>query len=112
MEQAFKNVKSGEAVSASRSVVLRGVEVRSGDSVGIYQGKIQCSCSSVEETVIRLVEWMVDPSDEIITLFYGDSITKEDSETLQSTLQSRFQDKAVELYCGGQTYAHYLISVE
>jgi len=112
MEQAFKNVKSGEAVPASRSVVLMGVEVRSGDSIGIYQGKIQCSCSSVEETVIRLLEQMVDPSDEIITLFYGDSIAKEDSETLQSTLQSRFQDKAVELYCGGQAYAHYLISVE
>jgi dihydroxyacetone kinase-like predicted kinase len=112
MEQAFKNVKSGEAVPASRSVVIGGIEVKSGDSIGIYKGKIRCSCSCAEEAVIRLVELMVDPSDEIITLYYGDSIEKEKSEALQSTLQSRFQGKAVELYYGGQTYAYYLISVE
>jgi dihydroxyacetone kinase-like predicted kinase len=112
MEQAFKNVKSGEASPASRSVVLMGVEVRSGDSIGIYQGKIQCSCSNAEETVIRLVESMVDPSDEIITLFYGDSIEKDELETLKSALESRFQNKTIELCWGGQPYAHYLISVE
>lgn len=112
MEQAFKNIKSGEVLPASRSVVLMGVEVRSGDAIGIYQGKIQCSCSNAGEAVILLVESMVDPSDEIITLFLGDSIEKKDLETLKSTLQSRFQNKTIELYCGGQPYAHYLISVE
>jgi len=112
MEQAFKNVKSGEAVSASRNVVVGGVEVKSGDSIGIYRKKIRCSYPHTEETVIRLVELMVDPSDEIITLYYGDSVEKENAEALQSTLQSRFQGKAVELYYGGQAYAHYLISVE
>ena len=112
MEEAFKNVKSGEALPAIHDVVLGGVEVRSGDSIGIYQGKIQCSCSNPGETAVRLVESMVDPSDEIITLFYGDSVEKEDSEALKSILQTRFQDKTVELYYGGQPYAHYLISVE
>jgi DAK2 domain fusion protein YloV len=112
MEQAFKNVKSGEVVPASRSVVVGGVEVKSGDSIGIYQGEIRCSCLCTEEAVIRLVELMVDPSDEIITLYYGDSVEKENSEALQSTLQSRFQGKSVELYYGGQAYAYYLISVE
>ena len=112
MEQAFRNVKSGETMPASRDVVIGGIEVRSGDSIGIYRRKIRCSCPRMEETVIHLVELMVDPSDEIITLYYGDSVEKENAETLQSTLQSRFQGKAVELYYGGQTYAHYLISVE
>jgi DAK2 domain fusion protein YloV len=112
MEQAFKNVKSGEVVPASRSVVVGGVEVKSGDSIGIYQGEIRCSCLCTEEAVIPLVELMVDPSDEIITLYYGDSVEKENSEALQSTLQSRFQGKSVELYYGGQAYAYYLISVE
>ena len=112
MEEAFKNVKSGEALPAIHDVVLGGVEVRSGDSIGIYQGKIRCSCSDPGETVIHLVESMVDPSDEIITLFYGDSVEKKSAEALRSALQSRFQEKTVELYYGGQPHAHYLISVE
>ena len=44
--------------------------------------------------------------------FIGDSIEKNELETLKSALQSRFQNKTVELYWGGQPYAHYLISVE
>jgi DAK2 domain fusion protein YloV len=112
MEQAFKNMKSGEVVAASRSVVVGGVEVKSGDSIGIYQGKIRCSSPFTEKAVLRLVELMVGPSDEIITLYYGDSIEKESAEALQLSLQSRFQGKAVELYYGGQAFASYLISVE
>ncbi len=112
MEQAFKQVKSGEVLPASRSVVLMGVEVKSGDAIGIYRGKIQCSCAHAGETAIRLVESMVEPSDEIITLFYSGAIEQNDRENLKSALQSRFQNKTIEFYEGGQPYAHYLISVE
>jgi uncharacterized protein len=112
MEEAFKDVKSGETMVASRSVVLGGVEVKTGDSIGVYGGKIRCSCPSADETVARLVEEMVEPSDEIITLFYGDAIQKEKGENVRAVLESRFQDKTVELYFGGQPYAHYIVSVE
>jgi hypothetical protein len=55
---------------------------------------------------------MTGASDEIITLFYGDSVEKAEAEALQATLQLLHKDKTVELYYGGQPYAHYLISVE
>jgi uncharacterized protein len=112
MEGAFEDVKAGEVVLASRDVALNGIEVKSGDSIGIYRGEILCSCASPEEAVARLLEQMVDPSDEIITLFYGESIEKGSAETLQANLQSRFQGKSIEIYFGGQTYAHYIVSVE
>ena len=35
-----------------------------------------------------------------------------EAEALRATLQPLHEDKAVELYYGGQPYAHYLISVE
>jgi DAK2 domain fusion protein YloV len=112
MEEAFNQVKSGEVVPASRSVVLMGVEVTSGDAIGIYQGKIQCSCPHAGETAIRLVESMVEPSDEIITLFYGGASEQKDLDHLKSDLQTRFPNKIIEFCEGGQSYAHYLISVE
>ncbi len=68
--------------------------------------------SSREETVLSLIEEMTDPTDEMITLFYGDSVKKEEAELLRSTLQSRHDGREVELFYGGQPYGHYVISVE
>ncbi|OPY75724.1 MAG: DAK2 domain protein [Syntrophorhabdus sp. PtaU1.Bin058] len=112
MEGAWKGVKSGEVAQASRDVTAKGIEVKTGDSIGIYGGEIRCSSASVEETVMDLAASMLDPRNEIITLFYGDSIGKQDAETLQSAVQERFKDKTVELYYGGQPYAQYIISIE
>lgn len=112
MEQAFRNVKSGEVLLASRSVTLQGVEVKAGDAMGIYAGTIRCSCPSPEDTVVGLAEAMASPSDEIITLFYGETIDKERAEGAQSALQSLFPEKTVELCFGGQPHAQYIISVE
>jgi dihydroxyacetone kinase-like predicted kinase len=112
MEQAIVGVKSGETTSAGRDVILGPVEVKSGDSIGIFKGKVRCSSLSREETVLSLIEQMTDSTDEMITLFYGDSIKKEEAELLRSTLQSRHEGREVELFYGGQPYGHYVISVE
>jgi DAK2 domain fusion protein YloV len=112
MEEAFRNVKVGEVAEASRDVVSGGVEVKTGDSIGIHGGKIQCACPRPEETVIDLVGRMIDGSDEIITLFYGDSIEKGKAEAVYAKLQAQYTDKDVELYFGGQPYAQYIVEVE
>jgi hypothetical protein len=112
MEQACRGVKSGETASAGRDAVMGGVRVSSGDSIGIFEGEVRCSSPRKDAAVISLVDDMTDASDEIITLFHGDSIEKAEAEALQAALQLLHEDKAVELYYGGQPYAHYLISVE
>ncbi|MGD0231878.1 MAG: DAK2 domain-containing protein [Syntrophorhabdales bacterium] len=112
MEQAYHGVKSGEVTSACRDAVMSGVRVSSGDSIGIFGGELRCSSIRKDETVVSLVDDMTDGSDEIITLFYGDSIEKAEAEALQAILQLLHKDKTVELYDGGQPYALYLISVE
>ncbi len=112
MKGALGHVKTGEIALASRNAVQGGIEVRSGDSIGIFGGKIQVSCSRPENAAIGLAAVMVEPSDEIITIYYGDSIQKEEAETLQSILKQRHKSVDVELYYGGQPYAQYIISVE
>jgi len=112
MDQASQQVKSGEVLVASRDVTLGGIQVKTNDFIGIYKGKIQCSFASMDETLPVLVKRMHEPSDEIITLFFGDAVKKTDAETMHSILQMSFPDKTVELYYGGQSHAHYIVSVE
>jgi hypothetical protein len=112
MEQARQGVKSGEVTWACRDAVMGEVRIRSGDSIGIFGGEVRCSSAREDETVAGLVDAMTEASDEIITLFYGDSVEKAEAEALQATLQLLHPDKTVELHDGGQPHAHYLISVE
>lgn len=112
MDQTPQYVKSGEVLVASRDVTLGGIKVRTGDFIGICRGEIRCSTSSVDKTVLFLVECMLESSDEIITLFFGETIQKSNAESMQFILQERFSDKTVELYYGGQAHAQYIVSVE
>ena len=112
MEEASGHIKTGEVALASRDAVQGGVEVLSGDSIGIFRGKIQVSCARTEDAALGLVTAMIEPSDEIVTLYYGESIQKEEAEALQSALKLRHEDIEIELYYGGQPYAQYIISVE
>jgi uncharacterized protein len=112
MEEAFGHVKTGEVALASRSAVQGGVEVRSGDSIGFFGGKILVSCAQADDAALGLAAAMSEDSDEIITLYYGESIQKEEAEALQSALKQRYEGVEIELYYGGQPYAQYIISVE
>lgn len=112
MDNAFANVKSGAVMRASKDAIAGKVNVSAGDSIGVYKGEIRCSSGSAQESLIGLLEQMVDPSSEIITLFYGDDVKKADAEDMQIKVQSIFQDKTIELYFGGQPHAQYIISVE
>jgi len=112
MDMASRQVKSGEILVASRDVTLGGVDVKTNDFIGVYRGEIQCSSASLCETLQVLVKCMYEPSDEIITLYFGEIIRKNDAEAMQSILQQSFPDKSVELYFGGQAHAQYIVSVE
>jgi DAK2 domain fusion protein YloV len=112
MKETFGHIKTGEVALASRGTVLGGIEVLSGDSIGIFEGEIQASCAQAEDAALGLVTAMIGPYDEIVTLYYGESIQKEEAEALQSALKRRHEGIEIELYYGGQPYAHYIISVE
>lgn len=112
MEEAFKHVKVGEVVEASRDVTIGGVEVKTGDFIGIHGGKIQCAHPDPGQSLIDLVGRMIDPSNEIITLFYGDMVEKENAQMIRDALQKKYEDKEVELYFGGQPYGQYIIEIE
>lgn len=112
MEEAVKNVRSGEVTEASRDVTLWGIEIKNGDSIGIFDGKIRCSHAIAEDAAVDLVKTMVDTSYEIVTLYYGESVSREEADAVQTKLQGCLGDKGVELYYGGQPHARYIVSVE
>ena len=74
MEDASRHIKAGEILKASRDVTMGGIEVRAGDFIGIFDGRIRCAHVNQEHALMDLVSAMMEGTNEIISLFYGDTV--------------------------------------
>ncbi len=49
---------------------------------------------------------------ELISVYYGEDITKAQAESVVSMLEEKYPDLDIELQMGGQPVYYYLVSVE
>lgn len=111
MTLAIKEVKSGQVTYAVRDTNADGIEITKGDIIGIGEGKILTCQKNVEEATIDLLGKMVD-QDDIITLYYGEAVTKEEANGLKAKLEEIYDDMDIEVHSGGQPLYYYILSVE
>lgn len=111
MKTAIKEVKSGQVTYAVRDTNSDGIDITKDDIIGIGEGKILTCKKTVEEAAIDLLAKIVD-MDDIITLYYGESVTKEEAEALKVKLEEIYDDMDVEIHSGGQPLYYYILSVE
>lgn len=112
MEDALQDTKTGEVTWASRNAKYGSMEIEEGDILGIFDGDIRAVGGRLQDVALDLLEEMIEPDDEIITLFYGKDVEGKEAEELLARVEERFPDKEAELHWGGQPHHFYLISVE
>ena len=112
MTESFVDLKCGEITNAVRNTSLDGFEILEGDIIGLDSKKIIADSKSVEETTMAVIDKLVDEWSEVITLYYGEGVSKEDADKLVSKLKQKYEDFDVVSYFGGQPHYYYLISIE
>ena len=80
--------------------------------MGINDDGIAAVGKDLEETVTELIEAMVDEDSELITLYYGSEVSKEQAEAFAGIIEEKFDECDVECNHGGQPIYYYIISVE
>ncbi|MEE0511080.1 MAG: DAK2 domain-containing protein [Peptococcaceae bacterium] len=105
-------VQSGEITQAVRDTTIDEVDIRQNEYMSILDGKIIASCTTLEEAVDAMVEAMVDNDAELISLHYGLDVNADDAEALVEKLEGEYDDVDFELYDGGQSVYHYIVSAE
>lgn len=111
MQKAAENVRSGQVTHAVRDTEMDGLELHSGDIIGIYKG-IVAKGTDTDDVATEVAAKMVDDSTAVITLYYGADITEDKAEALVQRLQSVYPYYDVMAYFGGQSHYYYYISVE
>ena len=107
MEAGLTQVKTGQVTYAVRDSVFDGKPISQGNILGIADGKIVAVEEGIAETTLSLVGQMVDEDSEIITLFYGEEVQREEAEAIAARLGEAHPDCEIELHSGGQPRTLY-----
>ncbi len=112
MACAAEDVRTGEVTTATRDAKLNGVTVRQGQIIGLQDDQLVVSGETVDEVVEALLERMDVADMEIVTLYYGAGVQKEEAEALATRLQEKYPDQSFEVVYGGQPHYFYILSAE
>ena len=66
----------------------------------------------IADTTVEMIKEMQDEDSEIVSIYYGEGITKDDADALVEKISDELPDLEVEVYEGGQPVYYYIVSVE
>ena len=112
MKDSYQDIASGQVTYAVRDTSIDGKEIHNGDIMGINDGGIAAVGKDLMETTIELLSTMVDEDSELICLYYGAEVSKQDADALSDEIEEKFPECEVEVNFGGQPIYYYMISVE
>lgn len=112
MNEAAQHVKTGMVTYAIRDSEYNGIAIKQGDIIGLHNGKIEFSGTSIREVVMEMMKNIITEDDELITVYYGADVKEEDAKEIADAIEAEYDACDVECHNGGQPLYYYLISVE
>jgi dihydroxyacetone kinase-like predicted kinase len=113
MTEAAESVATGEITRAVRDTASPVGAITTGDWIGIVRGDgIVAVSGSVEGAAITLLEHLVTPGREIVTIVTGSEATAKHTDALVTWLDEQRPEVEVEVHRGGQPLYPYLFGVE
>jgi len=112
MLQEIGNVKTGQVTYAVRDTVIDDKEIKKGDYMSVGDKGILSVGSSLNTVAKETIGQMVDEDSELISIYYGCDVKKEDAESFKAGVEELFPACDVELQYGGQPIYYYVMSVE
>ena len=112
MKAALKNVKSGEVTFAIRDTEFNGMKVKKNDFIGIFEKDIVVDNPDKIETLMTLLEKMVDDDSSIITILVGQDVNEEEMNKVAEMIGEKFSDLDLDIRPGNQPVYSFLIGIE
>jgi DAK2 domain fusion protein YloV len=111
MNEAIKNVKTGQVTFAIKDTNIDGVEIKANQYMALCEKEIKKCVPDKIDALKYVLEELVDDDSEIITLLCGDDITDEEQEEVESYIEENFE---AELECvkGMQPVYSFIVGVE
>ena len=113
MNQASASVATGEVTQAVRATKSDVGPIDKGDWIGIARGEgIVAVAGTLDGATVALLEHLVEPQCEIVTIVEGLDATAGHTDVLHAWLDEHHPKVQVEVHRGGQPLYPYLFGVE
>ena len=112
MTEELANVKTGQVTYAVRDTHIDDKEIKEGNIMGIGDHAILAVGEDVKQTTLDMFKELIDEESELISIYYGEDVKKEDADKLGEDLSDLYPDCDIEVHFGGQPIYYYVVSVE
>lgn len=112
MAESARRIVSGEVTRSVRSTQGPTGPIEKGDWLGLSRDGIEVVGGSLDEVCCALLEKLIEPRHELVTLIEGDGARPQDTRRVTEWLDENHEAVAVEVHHGGQPLYPYLISIE
>ncbi len=112
MAEAAKSIETAEITTAVRSVQINGISVQEGEVIGLVNGTLAATGTSPSEVARETLARMQAEEYEIITVYYGESVTADEAQELAEMVQEIYPEQEIEVVDGGQPHYYYILSAE
>jgi dihydroxyacetone kinase-like predicted kinase len=110
MNEAISMVKTLSVTHAVRDTTINNVVIKTGQALGLIDGKIRMVNDSARECIKYLGDHYKDAS--FITIFYGEEVPERKVEKLEKSMAKIAPNAEITVINGGQPLYDYIISIE
>ncbi len=112
MNEAVQAVDTAQVTFAVRDTSIGDKKIHEGNILGMLNDKIEVVAEDIAAGTKELLQKAVTEDSEIISIYYGADVAKEDAEEIAAFVEEQYPDCDVELQNGGQPLYYYIIAVE
>lgn len=112
MTEAMQHVKTGQLTYAVRDTSIDGLEISTGDFMGIADGKIILKDQDKVKAAKDLLSQMLDGDSEILTILKGRDASDEDVDSIVEFVESNYEDVEIEVHNGEQPLYAFIFAIE
>lgn len=112
MTEAMQHVKTGQLTYAVRDTSIDGLEISTGDFMGIADGKIILKDQDKVKAAKDLLSQMLDGDSEILTILKGEDASDEDVDSIVEFVESNYEDVEIEVHNGEQPLYAFIFAIE
>lgn len=112
MKDAMQTVDTAQVTFAVRDTSIGDKEIHEGNILGMLNDQIAVVAEEIAEGTKELLQKAVTEDSEMISIYYGADVTREDAEAIAAFAEEHYPDCDIEVQDGGQPLYYYIIAVE
>lgn len=111
MKDAIANVKTGQVTFAIKDTNIDGVDIKANQYMALCEKEITACVPNKIDALKETLSGLVDDDSEIITLIYGEDVTSEEVQEVETYIEENY-DAELECVSGKQPVYSFIVGVE